>query len=272
MKQIPNLTPRHLAAALRAGVAATAALALAACFEMDQDVSLSKDGSGTIEMKTVFGAQIAPMLEMGAAEGGGNPLEDLKDAAKMAEQAANMGEGVEFVEARDLEFNDGRKGVAATFRFADINNLRINLNESPGDEEEDTAPANLTFQFTPGDTSKLVIQMPPMEAGDAPAQAAEAAEGMDEAAMAMMAPMMQGMRVGMSITVDGEIVNTNASHTEGNKIILMDMDMGKLVANADAMKKLGSPDALQDFSQFATVAKEAGLKVETEQNIEVEFK
>lgn len=268
MKSIPNLTSRHLAAALRASVAATAALALAACFEMDQDVSLSKDGSGTIEMKTVFGAQIAPMLAMAAAEGEGNPLEELKNPATMAEQAASMGEGVEFVEARDITLDDGSQGVVATFRFADINNLRINLNDTPGEEDADAAPAPLSFQFTPGDTSKLVIQMPPM-------QAAEAAEEIDEAAMAMMAPMMQmmqGMRVGMSITVDGEIVNTNASHTEGNKIILMDVDMGKLVNDPDTMKKLGSPDALQDFSQFAGVAKEAGLTIETEPKIEVEFK
>jgi len=272
---------------LRGGLAAALAAFLPSCFEMKQDVTIKKDGSGTLEMTTILGAQAVAMMKMAAQGGegvqveqGGNPLDELKDAEKMKANAAKMGEGIEYVESRDIKFDDGREGVAAVFKFTDINKVKVNMNSSPGEEEEgrETAPALLSFALEKGDSNKLTIIMPQPAAGekaaadDEPVVVEEGGEEFDAAAMAMMAPMMQGMRVGMAVTVDGEITKTNAAHRDGNKIVLMDIDMGKLFANPEMMKKLSNPDDLSDFNKFSAVAKQAGATIEPSEKIEVEFK
>ena len=109
------------------------------------------------------------------------------------------------------------------------------------------------------------------EGGDeAEPKVAEGAD--DEAAMAMMAPMMQGMRVAMKVKVEGEITKTDATHKAGNTVTLMDVDMGKMFSNKEVLKKMKSPDDMKDFAKFAQIAKEAGATLEVKPEVSVEFK
>lgn len=277
----------------RAGATALAigaALVLAACFESEQVITLKKDGSGIIEAKTILGAQMAGMMKMAQQQGGEEAAKDpLTDPAELKKQAAKMGEGVEFVKVEPLKFDDGRMGAVATFKFADIRKVKMAPGEGPkgggeeaGAEDAGKEESPIRFGFTPGDTPKLTIIMPPQkkeepkveqkkEGGDeAEPKVAEGAD--DEAAMAMMAPMMQGMRVAMKVKVEGEITKTDATHKAGNTVTLMDVDMGKLFANKDVLKKMKSPDDMKDFAKFAQIAKEAGATLEVKPEVSVEFK
>lgn len=276
--------------AVAAAVALGAALVLSACFESDQVVTVKKDGSGTIEAKTILGAQLAGMMKMAQQQGGEEAAKDpLTDPAELKKQAAKMGEGVEFVKVEPLKFDDGRMGAVATFKFADIRKVKMVPGEGPKTGEEEGAAEGagkeespIRFGFTPGDNPKLTIIMPPQkkeepkaeekkEGGDeAEPKVAEGAD--DEAAMAMMAPMMQGMRIAMKVKVEGEITKTDATHKDGSTVTIMDVDMGKLFSNKEMLKKMKSPDDMKDFAKFAQIAKEAGATFETKPQVSVEFK
>lgn len=278
----------HIHRAVAATAALGAALALSACFESEQVITVKKDGSGTIEAKTILGAQMAGMIKMAQQQGGEEAAKDpLTDPAELKKQAAKMGEGVEFVKVEPLKFDDGRMGAVATFKFADIRRVKMVPGEGPnvGSEEAEGAgkeESPIRFGFTPGDNPKLTITMPPQKKEEAKAEAkkegddeaepkVDEAAG-DEAAMAMMAPMMQGMRVTMKVKVEGEITKTDATHKDGSTVTLMDLDMGKLFANKDVLKKMESPDDMKDFAKFAQIAKEAGATLEAKPEVSVEFK
>lgn len=93
---------------------------------------------------------------------------------------------------------------------------------------------------------------------------------MTQRAMAMMKQMCGDMKMSLKLAVEPGIGETNATHREGNTITLMEMNMGKIVENPDAMKKLGKMDPKQD----PTVAMEAlkgidGIKVEAQKEVTV---
>lgn len=275
-------------------LAMAAALLLPSCFESHSTVKVKKDGSGTMEIKMIMGAQMTEMMKMAAQQGGEvkNPLTDEKE---LKAQTKKMGEGVEFVGVEELKFDDGRTGALATYKFADIRKVKMEPGSGPpgGGEGEDEGKSNsqpVAFDFTPGDQAKLTIKMPPMDKGkdkEAAAPAKEEAkeedpaaaegepevvEGKDDPSMQMMTKMFEGMKVSMDIEVEGEVSASNATHRAGSKVTLMEIDMGKMMANPDVAKKLKSPEDLQDFAKFARIAKDAGVTIEPQPEITVEFK
>ena len=262
-----------------------AAFALSACFESEQVITVKKDGSGTVVTKMIMGAQAVAMMKAAQAQGGGAEGEKAKDPMLDPEQyktkAAAMGDGVEFVDVKPLKLDDGREGAIATYKFADVRKLKAEPGDSPGGDEAaagDAKKSQIAFGFTPGDNPKLTIVMPqpPKEEEkkkDDPAEPKVAEDDAQaDAAMAMMAPMMQGMRVATKVKVEGEITKTNAAHKEGSTVTLMDIDMGKLLSNKEIMKKMKSPDDMKDFAKFAKIAKEAGATIEPSPEVTVEFK
>lgn len=275
-----------ISACFRRAGAAVAALAaillLPSCFEAHSNVKVNKDGSGTIENKMVMSAQMAGMMNAAAAQEGAKVKNPLTDEEELKSKAAGMGEGVEFVGVKPLKFDDGRMGAIATYKFADVRKLKMQPGEGPGggedaggEGEEKSDP--ITFGFTPGDKAKLTVKMPPpakaeaKDGGEGEPKPAEGGGAEEEAAMAMMAPMMQGMRISMTVEVAGNIAETNATHRDGSKVTLMDIDMGKLIANPDFAKKMKSPDDMQDFAKFSEMAAKAGATIEPKPEVSVSF-
>jgi hypothetical protein len=261
-------------------------LALPGCFQSETTIHLNKDGSGTLVEETRFGAQMLAMIGQMGAIGGDekaaapDPMKDLMSAEKAKTRAANLGEGVTFVKAEPSEVG-GAKGARVTYAFKDINKLKISAGDSmnalssmPGAEEKaDKNVEPILFSYAGG---KLSIKPPQPKKPDAPeAGAADAPKpDMDSPeAMAMMKQMCGDMKMSLKLVVDSGIGETNATHREGNTITLVEMNMGKLVENPDAMKKLGKMDPKQD----PTVAMEAlkgidGIKVETQKEVTVTVK
>ena len=118
-------------------LAIAAVLLTPSCLEYETNITLNKDGSGTITEETVFNAEIIGMLEMGAQQGGQakSPLDALKDPEKAKAKAKDYGEGVTFVKIEEIARNGG-KGVRVTYKFADINKISIN----PGEGLTNLAP------------------------------------------------------------------------------------------------------------------------------------
>jgi hypothetical protein len=265
-----------------------AILTLPSCFQHETTVHLNKDGSGTIVQDTKFGAQMIAMIAQMAAMGGDekakneDPLKAMLSEEKAKARAADLGEGVTFVKVEPSEAN-GAKGSKATYAFKDINKIKLSagdgmkaLEDIPGAKPaEKPKEEPMTFQFADG---KLSVNLPQPKKDDAAAEKKEEAkEGQpnldDPQAMAMMKQVMGDMKVGIKLVIEPGIAESNATHKDGNTITLMEMDMGKIVENADAMKKLMKMGDEKD----PKVAMEAlkgvdGIKVETQEKITVSMK
>ena len=251
-------------------------LGLSGCLEVDQILTLEKDGSGTIVEETVIGAQMVAMMEMGAAQGGGgpNPMAKMYDEEQYKKKAGSYGEGVEFVKLEKVERNGG-KGVKAHYKFADINTVVF----EPGsgmDQMGDMAPPGaapkekpesepLKFKYADG---KLTITFPDPPEGEE----AEVPEGAGNPEMAQMAAMFKDMRMGAKLVVAPGIAKTNASNVEGNTIILMDVDFGKILENPDGMKVLQKLDMKDRKKMEAALKDVKGVKMETKKTVEVTVK
>ena len=98
-------------------VGALSLLGLPSCLEVEQVITLKKDGSGTISEEIVMGAQIVQMLEgLPAGAGAENPFADLYDPEKYKAKAAEFGKGVVYSRMEKVERNGG-KGVKACLLY-----------------------------------------------------------------------------------------------------------------------------------------------------------
>lgn len=267
-------------------LAAAAALSLSSCFQSETVIHLNKDGSGTIVETNTVGAQmVAMMAQMGGLGGEGekekDPLAEMFSEEEAKKKVGNYGEGVTFVKVEKVDAG-GKKGGRATYKFADINKLKINPDAgTSGLKDTMPAPEELkeaekkaqpvTFAYAGG---KLKINLPQPDAkkaegGEAPK--AEAGE-QDPQQMEMMKNMMGDMRFSVKLVADGGISETNATYSEGGTITLMDMDFGKIVKNEAAFKKLQTLDQ-NDPEAFKTAFKDVeGLKFETKKEVTATLK
>lgn len=261
-------------------LAVATAFGLASCFQSETVIHLNKDGSGTIVEETTLGAQaIAMMGQMSAMGGEGtaqkDPLADMFSEDKAKTKATSLGEGVIFEKSEKIDAG-GKKGARVTYKFADINKLKF----KPGDAVSDMKPAGVeeanpsekkeepvTFTYSGG---KLVIHLPQPKAGDKPK--VEQPEEVNAQQEAMMKQMFADMKVSVKLMADGGIASTDATHTTGNTITLMEMDFGKVVQTPGALKKLqaAQPETAEDFEKALKGID--GIKVETKPEVTVTLK
>jgi len=268
-------------------LAAIAALSLSSCFQSETVIHLNKDGSGTLTETTTLGAQMTAMMAQMAGLGGEgdkakDPLAEMFSEDKAKEKTKNFGKGVTFVKMEKVDV-DGKKGGRATYKFADINKLKINADGgaeglkdmSPAGEELDKAAKKaepVTFAYADG---KLKIKLPQPEGDKKPA--AENAPKPDEAdqdpqQMEMMKSMLGDMRFTVKVVADGGIAETDATYSSGDTLTLIDMDFGKIVKNEAAFKKLQTLDQ-NDPEAFKAAFKDvAGLQVETKKEVTATLK
>ncbi len=141
-----------------------AALALPSCLQNETTITLNKDGSGTVVEETILGAQMLAMMTQFAEPGGPDPLADMFSEDKAKAKTAKMGEGVEYVKTEMID-QDGKKGARVTYKFADINKIKISPSEAVedmGDQgpapEEKKSEKDETVKFAYAD-GKLKIMV-----------------------------------------------------------------------------------------------------------------
>ena len=262
------------------------ALSVTGCFQIDKNVQVKPDGSGTItETITMGSAMITQMKAMAsgfgdAAGGAGAKAKgfELLDEAKLKEEAKKMGEGVTFVSAKKITAPE-REGYTAIYAFTDINKLKLSTNppDIGGGDMKMTGKGEsepVTFALAKGKTAELTVTTPAMKA---PAKTREEAaadatqEAMNEAMLPMMQQMFKDMRMTMSIEVIGKITATNAANKEGSKVTMLDVDFNKILADPAKMKamtKIKDPNSAEAKAFLKTVP---GVKVETTNPVKISF-
>jgi hypothetical protein len=243
------------------------------CIRSTTTISLKPDGSGTIVQENAVGAQALAMIKSFAASGskpGAAGAADLFTAEQAKKTAEAM--GVTFVSGDPIKTGE-LEGYRALYRFDDITKIKINMQQGADAMVPATAQKEppFGFGFSRGPASSvLTIQMPDQStagafpgmpgAGGLDADQAQAAQ-----ALAMMKMMMQGMFLDVSIDVEGNILKSNASHVQGSKITLLQVDFDKLLADDGALKRL---EAAKDIRGLVDIP---GLKVASEPKLVIEF-
>ena len=298
---------------------AGAALFLGGCIKVKQIVIVNPDGSGNVVVSQALGAEaVAMMTQMAAgfaSQLGGDakeapkqPENPLYDLEKLREAAADLGEGVTFVKASEINTN-GTKGAIAVYSFTDVTKLHLKTKqEGPGmgagfgaaEPPKAGKEESISFGFTKGDTSKLVIHMPDMKpkTGTAAGGAAKPATTGDakggdavppelaalglgggkdaNAGMAMM-QMFKGMEIQFAVQVKGEVVKHDASNQDKanpTRFVLMHMNMDELMKTPDFQKMLASGDQAggDEDEQMKKFFSLPGAQLETKPEVTIEFK
>jgi hypothetical protein len=227
------------------------------------------------------------MIKSMAASMGGETPAPLLDEAKLQESAAGMGSGVMLLEAEPISTETG-EGYRARFAFADINQLRLDQNPGgrapdAGDTAEGAAAADkeepVTFLFQGGDEPLLIIRPPRDEGIDQESKGGgsneEQATPNDpgaQMAMMMMSQFLDGLRVAVYVVPEGEIIETNATHRQGSRITLMEMDFGKLIQDPARFQAFAQrePDSLEEAK---TLMKDLpGVKVDLNPEVKIRFR
>ena len=259
----------------------------AGCIDHSTLISLERDGSGQIVQTTYMSAMAASMMAGMGGEAGVDPLVDEQQARA---KAATFGEGVRFVSVSPVSKPDGSKGGRAVYAFDDINSLQVSMDQMDedsvmsmeSDEEEDAQ--FFTFEYTPGN---LVIKRPAMDEEEGDVAMDVEPEGDDQAAMAEemgkqmmegMLPMLKGMRIQIAVEVPDAVRKTNASYVQSGsetdvarQIVLMDFDLDKLLEHPEGMDYLLKMQDDANFEKMAEQLGNAGIRVEAEETVTVEF-
>lgn len=269
-------------------------LALSSCIEVTETVHLKVDGSGTIVEETIMGAQMSAMIAQMAALGGeGAKAPDMfgEDAAK--KRAGKMGKDVTVGKVEKID-KDGHTGSRVTYNFTDINTLTLSLSDgasglsdmAPGagekPEKDDKKEVPVTFTYK--DKVLTMVNPTPQKAGggardaggrdaEADADKPKAEEGADAVqAQAMAMNMMKDMKMSLKVVIESGIAETDATFKDGNTITLTEMDMNKLLANPDAMKKLQNLNPQDPAEMQENLKGMDGVKVETKDKVTVKLK
>jgi hypothetical protein len=285
-----------------------ALLALTACMQIDTVVKVKPDGSGVVEetflVKKDLIEQMRRMMEEIAksmdqamtekeipeetkqAPDAQNKAEkfDIFDEVKLKERVKDMGEGVTYLKGSKI-VTDDYEGYRAIYAFGDINKVRINQNpgeKMPSDPQQDSTNARkakeyITFMFTKGKPAELLIKMPKSKINKSSDDASEDLKPSQndtepsEEMKAQIKEMFQGMKMAFAVTVEGNIVETNATYREGSKITLLEFDFGKLIEMPEQLMKLSlsEPNASEEFK--ALIRDMPGIKVDLNNEIRIKF-
>ncbi len=288
-------------AALKIAVAVFAVCLFSGCIQDNMLINVKPDGSGTIEETVLVSNSFIDMMqdmgkemkEEGKEGAKQDPAGEEKKApdivAEMMEKAQkntkDYGEGVTFVSAKRSK-TETASGYTAIYSFQDIGKVALNQNpgkKTPGDEgakdKDKDASKNDTirFAFTKGSPARLTVYMPPPkpakkdEKNAAPEKEKPQTKD-DPNSIEMMKAIFKDMRVSITLNMEGDIVNTNATYRSGRKVTLIDMDFGKLIGDIELLKKINKeqPESIEEMKKM--VKDIEGLKLEFNNPVTIDFK
>lgn len=267
---------------------------IAGCIQVDTLIKVNPDGSGVIEetflMNKAFVQQIKAMMQQmtegqQGEESQKNPESfDIFDEKKLAVRASELGEGVTYLSGSKI-VTDDYEGYRAIYAFKDIQKLRINQNPGEkvpsgpqqGGSEQEVKKEYITFIHTKGKPAELIIKLPADKTKKKSDNVLEddtttpTNNQRSEEMMAQMKQLFEGMKIAFAVEVNGTILETNATHREGSRVTLMELDFGKLIDIAEQFKKFSQAQqkTLEETKQFFKDV--PGIKVDLNNEIRIKF-
>jgi hypothetical protein len=259
-------------------------LVLCSCLEVKQNIVVNSDGSGKIIETVMMSKAMLKELNnifagLGSDKGKKSEKIDIYDKKKLEADAAQYGPDVKYVSSKKLSTKT-KEGYEVVYAFDDINKLKINQNpgdkgpKTSKDEKSDAKVENITFKFEKGDPATLVVSLPPPI--KAPKEKKQKAAKKDKEAekkeIDEMRLMFKDMYIGITVEPAGEIVETDATYRDGNKITLLEIDFSKLVENEKEFEKFAKkePETVEETKEL--LKNLPGFKVELNKKVVVKFK
>ena len=255
---------------------------LAGCLQSAVLIKVGADGSGTIDTQTLMtSAAVAQLRQFtGALGGDAKPVEFFTEA-QAREIAAGMGDGVVLTGTRPLR-TASAEGREAIYRFVDVTKLRLSqVPATPGGGAGAVGGLGLSAQnefITIGlarnaaGNSVLTLHLGanPLSAAAGQTGAADAGRGMPLPAdqIALMQPMLAGMRIAIRVEPAGRLVKTSSPYVQGNTVTLFDIDLDTLFGDP-AFQRLQSAKTSKDAKDALKDLK--GAKLNLDPDITIEF-
>ena len=272
-------------------VALVAAAALTSgCITSLTNIKVRPDGSGTIDQTLSMTAEAAKQIAALAGgfgdpaakkKDGGDGLPDFFSEQSMKDAAGKLGEGVVFVSSKPVS-TPGRVGRIATYQFADITKVRIDQKPQTGDMPgaDDSAgkegKEDVLFRFArrPTGSSELTVLFPEPDFGKKKTDGADADQDEkktpDPQQLEMMKKIFEGLKVGIDVTVFGQIIKTNSPYVQGSTVTLLEMDFSQVLANDVLMSRMNQPKSLEEAKAMLKDVK--GFKINLDREVAIEFK
>ncbi len=248
------------------------------CLKVDTKVIINKDGSGTIEEQVLMSDAVVSMMNefMSSFQDSTNTPEEFKlfKESELKDKAAEYGMGVKFVSGEEVK-KKGWQGYKAIYSFEDLNKIKMETDPNRKVEMgmDDSAEQNeyFNFKFIPGDISELIIDRPELETGGEEETYKES-ESDEEELDENLIKMMDGMSVTISLVINGDIVETNATFVDGSKVTLLDIDFGDLLKNENSLEllKKNPPKNLDGMKEI--IKNVPGIKLELQKPVSIKFR
>lgn len=260
---------------IRRVLVAVAVLPIAGCFQASTVINVKADGTGTIEQRLLLTDAAMDQLRAMAILGGGAADADPTSEAQARSLAESLGSGVTYVSSTPVK-TDKAQGREAVYAFTDITKLHISEQPRlPGGVtlSQGGGPngGELTFILTrePDGNALLRVLVPklnvlPMGAGPSGAIPSPTIQQID-----MAKGLLAGARLTVAIEPDGRLVQSSSPFVEGNRVVLVDLDVDKAAADPDLVTKLQSPKTVEEAK--ASVNSLAGVKVTLDPEISITF-
>ena len=257
---------------------------LAGCLQVETNIQVNKDGSGTINEKVLFSKTFVNMIKEFAQSFDDSTSTDSEGFSIFKEEeikadAKDYGEDVKYV-SHKLISDEKWEGYQAIYSFDDISKVKITPDPDSkvaiGDEGSEIPPEEdyYFFKFVKGDTPELIIDRPEIQLSSETGEenATEESEQNGEEMGEEFLKMMEGMSISVAVEVDGKIINTNANYAEGSKVTLFEMDLGEMMKNKEAFKEFKNkePKNIDEMKEY--LEKFPGMKIEVEKPVSIKFK
>lgn len=256
-------------------------LLIAGCLQVETNVKVNKDGSGTITEKVLMSKTFVNMMKEFA--------QSFQDSASTGEfslfsedeiknNAKGYGENIKYV-SHEFINDDKWEGYNAIFSFDDV--TKIKLSPDPDSKVEigmaEEAPEEADyyfFRFVKGDTPELIIDRPEIKLNPESENKTETSDEEQDAEEDSneYLKLMEGMKINISVEVEGKILNTNANYVDNSRVTLMHMDLGEMMKNKDEFKKFKNkePKNIDEMKEF--LEKFPGMKLEIQKPVTIKFR
>lgn len=215
---------------------------LSGCLNTATLVKVKPDGSGTIEQTLLVNRQALKGVMAGMGGSG-----EIKESGAVNE--AEFKRGAERMGARPVSLTPIKEGsfegTRAIYAFDDISKIRIDQDPQMGAATGGAQPSMsnnpIRFSLTKqGGVSELTIAFDDKAVSAATAKSPPVPESIDPAMLQMIKGVFQGFKIAIDLEIDGTIVKTNADYVTGSRITLLELDLGQLLENEEALKALQS--------------------------------
>lgn len=262
------------------------ALPTMGCIAFETVVKVKADGSGTLVRTMTMSGETVEMMKSMKGEGaqvdeGGQPMAlEPKEIEQAKAEAAKLGEGVTFVEAKPIDTKEA-KGMREVYAFKDVTKLKVSQKPSspggppaPGGSDADDS---MKFGFTKAANGNavLTVSMPDLKAAVKPSPGAKSPAAAPEAppeAIDMMKQMFKGLRIAIAIEPEGKLVQTNSPFVEGSRVTIMEMNFDSLLADEAKLKQFNAAMESGSIADAKRLMKGLqGVKISLDPEVKIEF-